>query len=107
VDLIGAKPNPDGCQLDEEIVGSEFVITGCGASALLDLVENRSTNYEPDTDIGAGPEAYARYELFSVRPRSGHSPPQLECHKWVESGHSIKPPAKDFLNFYGVERRGF
>jgi hypothetical protein len=32
---------------------------------------------------------------------------EFEFQQWVGSGNSLKPPAKDFFNFYDVERRGF
>jgi hypothetical protein len=32
---------------------------------------------------------------------------QFEFQQWVGSRHSLKPTAKDFLNFCDVERRGF
>jgi hypothetical protein len=65
VDLIGAQPS-DGCELDEEIVGGEFVIAGCGAPALLDLVEEPFDQITHPIQIsGQERKAYARCELFS------------------------------------------
>jgi hypothetical protein len=71
--LINAKPNPNGCELDEgEIVGRKSVISSCDAPTLLDLVEKSLDQITRSVQIRAKADFF-----FAIPPRRDVGPGAL------------------------------
>jgi hypothetical protein len=52
--LINAQPKPDRRKLDEsEVVGRQFVVAGCNAATVLDLVEEPFDQVAGSIQIGS------------------------------------------------------